>query len=384
MDWALVRNRMRPSLPERLALALLSCLVAAPIGCAQFYGNRSSEPQRLGTVAPPSTDSSLARQRPATTPNPSPGLEPARASSGQQIVRSTIHPTPASNLPVAAAPALDVELRPPVALDAPVTASPRPPASESRPALADRPAASPSRDPLAATRSIVAEARAKLESMDTYQVHLNRQENVGGQIQPAEDVLLSIRREPKAVRLEWPTGPSKGREVIFSSSDPRGLLHVHMGNPLVPAVSMRPDSPLVMRSSRHPITEAGFATIIENLEKGLAGVTPGAKIAYHGIETPSAVGRPCHQIVRTTPGGDLWMVFIDTETKLPAMVAETTATGEILERYVFRDVVANVPALASADAFDPDKRWSSASGLLGRLARSAGVDAKPTATPPPH
>jgi len=139
-----------------------------------------------------------------------------------------------------------------------------------------------------------------------------------------------------------------------------------------------------MRSSRHPITEAGFATIIENLEKGLAGAIPGAKIAYHGIETPPAVGRPCHQIIRTTPSGDLWFVFIDTETLLPAMVAETTATGETLERLVFRDVVANLPALAAADAFDPDKRWTTASGLLGRLARSPGGDAKTTATPPPR
>jgi hypothetical protein len=384
MDWALDRNRMRTSPSRRLVLALLSCLVAAPIGCAQFYGSRSSDPQRLGTVTPPTVDPYLARQRPATTSAFPPGVEPPQPGSGQQIVRSTIHPTAPATRPDAASPAVAVELQPPVVLGATDTSKPKPLQAETRSALADRVTTKPEPDPLAVARSVVAEARAKLESMSTYQVHLNRQENVGGQIQPPEDVLLSIRREPKAVRLEWPTGPSKGREVIYSSSDPRGLLHVHMGNPLVPAVSMRPDSPLVMRSSRHPITEAGFGMIIENLEKGLAGATPGAKIAYHGIETPPAVGRPCHQIVRTTPGGDLWMVFIDTETKLPAMVAETSSTGDILERYVFRDVVANVPALASAEAFDPDKRWSATSGLLGRLARSAGVDAKPTATAPPH
>jgi hypothetical protein len=378
MDWAMDRNRMRAFPFERLALSLLSWLVAAPIGCAQFYGNRSSESPRLGTVSPPAVDPYLAQQRQLSSPI----AEPARAGTGSQMVRSTIHPGPPSTRADAPAPGTGLELLPPVAAGSPDTSKPQ--ERETRPALADRRTPEPPRDPLVVARSIVAEARAKLESMSTYQVHLNRQENVGGQIQPAEDVLLSIRREPKAVRLEWPTGPSKGREVIYSSSDPRGLLHVHMGNPLVPAVSMRPDSPLVMRSSRHPITEAGFAMIIENLEKGLAGVTPGAKIAYHGIETPPAVGRACHQIVRTTPGGDLWMVFIDTETKLPAMVAETTATGEILERYVFRDVVANVPSLASADAFDPEKRWSGSSGLLGRLARSAGVDAKPTVSPPPR
>jgi hypothetical protein len=231
-------------------------------------------------------------------------------------------------------------------------------------------------------RQVVARARTRLEGMSNYQVHLNRQERVGDALQAPEDVLLSIRRAPKAVRLEWPSGPSKGREVIFSSTDPRGMLHVHMGNPLIPPVSMRPDSPLVMRSSRHPITEAGFSTIVENLEKGLAGGTAGAKIGYFGVERPPSVDRPCHKIVRTTPAGEQWVVFLDAETTLPAMVEEISSSGALLERYVFRDVRADLPALATAEAFDPEKRWGGTSGLLGRLTRSAPADAKTTVTAP--
>ena len=32
---------------------------------------------------------------------------------------------------------------------------------------------------------------------------MQRRERVGGAVQPEEEVLLSIRRKPKAVRLEW-------------------------------------------------------------------------------------------------------------------------------------------------------------------------------------
>jgi hypothetical protein len=67
------------------------------------------------------------------------------------------------------------------------------------------------------------------------------------------------------------------------------------------------------------------------------------------------------------------------------MVEGTSRSGELLERYLFRDVKPDVPELAAANAFDPAKRWgnSVASGLLGRLARSGG-DAKTTTTAAPR
>ena len=58
-------------------------------------------------------------------------------------------------------------------------------------------------------------ARARLDALSSYQVELNRQERVGKTLLEPEDVLLSIRRSPKAVRLEWVDGPQKGREVIY-------------------------------------------------------------------------------------------------------------------------------------------------------------------------
>ena len=52
--------------------------------------------------------------------------------------------------------------------------------------------------------------RRELASIKTYQVRLTRQERIGESLQPPEDVVLSIRRSPKAVRLEWPDGPHQG------------------------------------------------------------------------------------------------------------------------------------------------------------------------------
>lgn len=270
---------------------------------------------------------------------------------------------------------------PAVALAAPPNA--RPDASRrvpSRPASA--PTGEKAADPgLAQVRSLVDAGRAKLAKVGTYQVAMHRQERVGETLLPAEDVLLSIRREPRAVRLEWPAGPHKGREVIYSASN-GGMMHINMADSVIPMprMTMAPDSPMVLKNSRHPITEAGLDAVLDNLEASLkaheAGAARGERFAYEGIDAPPEVGRTCHKITRSTAGGQRWIIAIDVETSLPSVVQETAANGELLEKYVFRNFAADPPALAEAAAFDPDGRWGAARGLFGRMAQG-GHSASP-------
>jgi hypothetical protein len=132
-----------------------------------------------------------------------------------------------------------------------------------------------------------------------------------------------------------------------------------------------PDSPLVLRNSRHPITEAGLGTILGNLKKtcdaNKSGDQEHGRISYGGLEQPEQLDHPCHKIVQVAPNGDTCQVFVDPTSKLPVMVQLDAAGGELLERYFFRDVVADPAELASADAFDPNRRWTSGKGLLSRL-----------------
>ena len=138
---------------------------------------------------------------------------------------------------------------------------------------------------------------------------------------------------------------------------------------------MPPDSPLALHNSRHPITEAGFDTIVGNLQKTIdenkAGDRSHGRITYAGLDQPEPLDHPCHKIVRNTANGETWQVFLDPESKLPAMVQANAANGDLLERYVFRGVDPDPTELAAADAFDPDRRWGESKGLLHRLARAA-------------
>jgi hypothetical protein len=217
-------------------------------------------------------------------------------------------------------------------------------------------------------------------------VAINRQERVGDLLQEPEDVLLSIRRNPRAVRLQWQVGPHQGREALFAEKETGGMLQVNMADSTIPMprLSLPPDSPLALRNSRHPITEAGFDTIVGNLEKTIAEHRAGdhshGRIAYEGIAQPAPLDHPCHKIVRITASGETWQVFFDPESKLPTMVQVNAPDGPLVERYVFRSVRPDPPELAMADAFDPNQRWGEPKGLLGRLAGAIQAGSPETAT----
>jgi hypothetical protein len=220
-------------------------------------------------------------------------------------------------------------------------------------------------------------------------VVLNRQERVGAVLQEPEDVVLSIRRNPRAVRLHWPKGPYQGREVLFSSQETKGLMEINTPNTLIPIprMALAPDSPLALRSGRHPITEAGFETVLAKLNKTIeenqAGDTSHGRISYAGLAQPEGLEHACHKLLRVTATGEVWQVFLDPETKLPALVQANAPTGELLERYVFHEVVADPAELAAADAFDPNRRWGEPKGIIARLAGGAlntGTEPAPSAT----
>ena len=229
-------------------------------------------------------------------------------------------------------------------------------------------------------QDVLAASKKRLAGLSTYQVKITRTERVGNALQPEEEVLLSIRRKPKAVRLEWTNGPNKGREVIYSAAINDRTMYVNSGNSALPLprMSIAVDSPLALRNSRHPITEAGFDTILDNLFKFLepqtTAVASDGKLIYKGIEQPKELDRPCYVVERVTPKGETWKVHLDTKTLMPAMVsAVQTSSGELIEQYTYRNLTPNPGELASNDAFDPDKRWGESKGWLSRIARSAGT-----------
>ncbi len=343
---------------------------------------RTASPEMLREregEGPPAPDETLLADSAETTPprRPSrPRTEPAEDDSIRVTLgapepiagSATSNDPPADRLRTArerhTRPAPEPESAPVEETPAPVAVAV---AATSRPAVRPQPSRtgpSAKEDP----RAILARAEAKLQSLDTYQVRMQRIERVGGKLQPEEEVLLSVHQQPREVRLSWDRGPSQGREVIYSTRIDNRSLFVHMPKSAIPLPTMKMaiDSPMVMKSSKHSIAEAGFDTIVQSLHKSIEN----GSAAYRGIEKPPGMNRPSHVFTRRLSNGETWTVFLDTQTLFPSMVVAKNSAGELDEKYIYHEVVENPTDLAAADAFDPDRRWGSAKGgLLSRFAR---------------
>lgn len=352
-----VQHRTRSALKIGLALAL----GVVDVGCAKLTTFRKGPPPAVLGRASGTTDIYAMNRKPE-------GLPTALAEN------STPNPTGFAEVGMALRPAESTPGS--ITLEAPTNGEPALAPKPSRAgvgvpnaslvlASADRPRV-PKAD--AEPARIIAEARQALDSMTAYEVSLHRQERVNGTLLPEEDVELAIRRQPKAVRLSWPNGPNQGREVLYRADEPGGAMHVKMANAALPRLTLSPESPMVMRNSRHPVTEAGLDSIVEGLENALQA-TSVRDLTYSGVESAEGLEGPQPCLLRTSPAGERWRVFFDPATHLPSLVEARDAQGQLLESYRFRDVRANLPVLAAADAFDPDARWGQARGLFGRIAR---------------
>ena len=363
-----------------LATGLTACLLAP--GCAgEWSGRRSTkaEPPLLGVADPAGVyprgevladntgRPNATRRAKVTEPSAIPAMPDELAELDEQAEAVEIARTSATarrDRPI------QVTLLPPTdAARDRTPAATRP--SQARPQYRDqdrtvaaRRPPKPKAPPAPTPDTLLAEAKMSLEAMATYQVRLTRRERIGANLPPAEDVILSIRKAPRAVRLEWPEGPHKGRETIYVDGGP---MHISQPNALVPRIQLDPNSPLVLRNSRHPITEAGFESILAAYERSLAEAGASRPICA-GTETPEGFDHACAKVVKSSANGETRTIDFDPVTHLPALVELKAADGSLLESYRFKDVQVDPPALTLATAFDPDGRWGPAPGLFSRLA----------------
>ncbi len=270
---------------------------------------------------------------------------------------------------------------PPPPLGRPETA----PAVTARSAAADAPRPAPRNDvppppankaPLPAStsaRQLIQNAQGRYARIDCYIVRLTRREMLDKEMKPEERLLFKFRKKPWSVYFKWLEKTGKGREAVYVKGRYGDKIHTRLaaGDVLLfPAgsrIALAPDNPLVLKQTRHPITEAGIGATLDRLGEVLAGTERGdRKLGSLTLLEPAArpefeqpVQALEHAIpVKCDPGlprGGKRTFYFSPANGLPTLIRTQDERGQEVEYYRY-DYFQPCVKLDDAD-FDPDQLW---------------------------
>jgi outer membrane lipoprotein-sorting protein len=216
-------------------------------------------------------------------------------------------------------------------------------------------ASAPPEDPTA----LLLRMEAAYAAVGDYTARFIRQERIGSDLRPREEALLKFQR-PGRIYLRWLDGPRRGRQLLFVPGRDGARVLVHEPGLLSGrfTVLMAPDSPRILRESRHPVTDVGFGPLIDLI---LGSVRRGLErreieIIDHGT-VPDSGGRERRLtlVLRRDPARGYYchraVVTIDRRLGLPVGVTVFDWADRTVAVYEYRDVRLN-PGLGPAD-FDP-------------------------------
>lgn len=214
--------------------------------------------------------------------------------------------------------------------------------------------------PLSEPLALITRAKAAYAKIDDYSCRLIRRERLDGELGPNQVIALTVRVKPFSVAMKWAEPKNLvGQEAVYVAGTLDGKMRVRPAGLLggIGLVTIAVDDPRVMKTSRHPITEAGIGRLIELFGKGWAEEAAWGKTEVKAGNFTFA-NRKCRRVelIHATPEGGKFLhhrnvVFFDAETHLPIRIenydwpAKPGEAGPLLETfsYVNMKVNAGVP-----------------------------------------
>lgn len=205
--------------------------------------------------------------------------------------------------------------------------------------------------------------------VEGYTARFVRQEVVEGALRPREEALLKFQR-PGLMYLRWIAGPPEGREILFvPGRDGNRMLVREPGllSSLV-TIAIAPDSPRVLRESRHPVTDIGIGRLIDLIADNARRATAAGELTLrdHGVVAGPAGRERRLEVVLPRAGQGRYYCYrlelgVAVRSGLPVRATIYDWGDRRVAHYEYLDLGLN-PALTSGDfdAANPEygfPRW---------------------------
>jgi outer membrane lipoprotein-sorting protein len=203
--------------------------------------------------------------------------------------------------------------------------------------------------------SLITAMRAAYATVADYTATFVKRERLDGKLGDTETIQLKFRK-PNSIYMRWTQGRAAGREIIVveGRDDDRALIHEPKGVRSLVTIVVAPDHPLVLKQSRHPITDVGLGRLIELLETGTRSAVAWKELPTAGEPAATAATRQI-ELKSSRPVGNCScqraIVTLDAATHLPVAADTFDENDDPIGMYRYRDLDLN-PPLTARD-FDP-------------------------------
>ncbi|MBK7859620.1 MAG: DUF1571 domain-containing protein [Archangiaceae bacterium] len=155
-------------------------------------------------------------------------------------------------------------------------------------------------------RELIAMGQQAVKGLGPYRYRMAKQERVGGELLPVQEVEVFVREQPFAVRLHFVGGPGKGRKVLYNPKEQAEKFRVREAGVLgvFGGLWIGVDSSLAKKDSNHTVREAGMGALLARFAADLekAERIGGMKIVQEGWD---AKGKWCSVYVAPNGGKGL-------------------------------------------------------------------------------
>ena len=190
-----------------------------------------------------------------------------------------------------------------------------------------------------------------------YRVIFQKQERLGGRLQPTEVIEVSFRAKPYSVFMRWLRGTRKIDKVLYveGENDDKVLVHpIGLAGVFVKYVTRNPEGPEAREEGRYSVKDFGLKKTLERtLRDFKTAQKKGAQTTDLGVRKVREAGdRLCYTLRQTSPVPDAAgvsdaTVYIDKETWFQIGTV-LKGDGKLMGDYYYREIQLNPD-------FEPDQ-----------------------------